>query len=231
MRSILFAATALAIAASAALANDLSEANAGMAALDHGDYPKAVTLFTHALAGKLAPADKELAYVKRAQAYLGEKKNNLALADLDKALALDPTDKEAADLKAQAAPVHEAQDAPPPAATSTIELQCTTAQGTKDQRIYHVTVDPEINTVTFDGTIYKDGAAVPSPVYVGGHQFVNISSAKIEFGDGFGIASGCGDGCHQSTTTYSIDRTTGAISMPYPPAGTCEIAPLTPKKF
>jgi tetratricopeptide (TPR) repeat protein len=103
MRSPLLGVAALTLLVSAALADGLSDANAGLDALNRGDYSAAVRLFTQAInTGQLSSADKELAYVKRAQAYLGEKNNKLALADLDKAQELDPSDKDVADLRAQA---------------------------------------------------------------------------------------------------------------------------------
>jgi hypothetical protein len=67
----------------------ISDANGGMAALGAGHYAKAITLFTHAIdKGQLTPSDKELAYVKRAQAFAAERDVPNALADLKQALAL-----------------------------------------------------------------------------------------------------------------------------------------------
>jgi tetratricopeptide (TPR) repeat protein len=104
--------TTLMISVSVARADGLSDANAGLDALNHGDYSRAVMLFTRAIKiGKLSPADKELAYVKRAQAFLGEKRADLALADLDKAQALDPKDSDIAALRAQAQPGSGQEDA------------------------------------------------------------------------------------------------------------------------
>ena len=65
--------------------------------------PRPVRLFTEALrSGGLSPSDRELALVKRAQAYIGEMRNDLALGDLQQALKLDPNDAEAASLRLQA---------------------------------------------------------------------------------------------------------------------------------
>jgi tetratricopeptide (TPR) repeat protein len=114
MRSFLFGIAALAILAAAALANGLSDANAGMDALKHSDYDTAVRLFTQAIAsGELSPADIELAYVKRAQAYIGQKHNDLALADLDQAQKLDPNDKDIVVLRAKAQGVSQNQGSGP----------------------------------------------------------------------------------------------------------------------
>jgi tetratricopeptide (TPR) repeat protein len=86
-----------------ARAGGVDLANAGMAAIGRGDYQAAVTLFTSALAaGDLAPADQELALVRRAEAYLGGNLPKPALADLDRALQLDPKDQEAAALRQRA---------------------------------------------------------------------------------------------------------------------------------
>jgi tetratricopeptide (TPR) repeat protein len=84
--------------ARAAAADD---ANAGMDALNAGQYAKAVTLFTRALKSKrLSAEDTESAYVERGKAYLGEHKETLALADFDAALKLNPSDQEASSLRA-----------------------------------------------------------------------------------------------------------------------------------
>lgn len=103
MRGFLFGIAGAMLLVSAARADGVGDANAGMAALDRGDYAEAVRLFTKALDGNLSSADKESAYVERAKAYLGGQRTDLALADLDRALKLDPSDKEAADLRQRAA--------------------------------------------------------------------------------------------------------------------------------
>jgi hypothetical protein len=93
----------LTLCALVARADGLSDASAGLTALNAGEYAKAVTLLTRAISnGKLGPGDLELAYVKRAQAYIGEKLNDLALVDLKKAKALRPEDAEIDTLQAQA---------------------------------------------------------------------------------------------------------------------------------
>jgi tetratricopeptide (TPR) repeat protein len=78
------------------------DANAGLDALDRNDFPKAERLITKAIAeGGLSQSDLELAYLSRAKAYAGESRSDLALADVAKAIAIDPTDGEAASLKAR----------------------------------------------------------------------------------------------------------------------------------
>lgn len=102
--TILSGALAITLATIAAFANGLSDASAGMNALNQGNYPDAVHLFTEAIkSGELSGGDLELAYVKRAQAYIGEKRNDLALADLGRAQKLDPNDADIAALREQAA--------------------------------------------------------------------------------------------------------------------------------
>lgn len=83
-----------------ALADALGDAKAGLAALDRGDSAAAVPLFTRALNGKgLKGADRELAFVMRAKAYLGQGQPDAALADAKRALALAPDDAEAAQIR------------------------------------------------------------------------------------------------------------------------------------
>jgi tetratricopeptide (TPR) repeat protein len=87
-------------------ADGVADAQAGQAALDRGDNAEAVARFTTALVNPgFAQADRELAYVRRGEAYLGLGQKELALADATKALGLAPTDAEAATVrdKAQAA--------------------------------------------------------------------------------------------------------------------------------
>ena len=101
----LLAAATLAVlllTAPAGRAGSLDDANAGLDALGRGDYATAVRLFTKALrAGNLSASDRELAFVRRAQAYIGQQRNDLALADLQQALKLDPNDQEAVNLRLQ----------------------------------------------------------------------------------------------------------------------------------
>jgi hypothetical protein len=91
----LLLASSLALAAAPATNPAVKDANAGLDALNKSDYAGAVRLLTRAInGGKLNASDRELAYVTRARAYIGQSKNDLALADLDRAAALDSTDKD-----------------------------------------------------------------------------------------------------------------------------------------
>jgi hypothetical protein len=81
-------------------ANSVDDARAGVDAIGRRDYAKAVELFTQALSsGDLSVVDRESAFAMRAQAYIGEQQNNLALADLQQALKLDPKDQEVLKLR------------------------------------------------------------------------------------------------------------------------------------
>jgi tetratricopeptide (TPR) repeat protein len=81
-------------------ANSVDDATAGVDALNQGDYGKAVQLFTQALSsGDLSAADRESALVTRAEAYFSERRNDLALTDLEQALKLNPHDQEAMNLQ------------------------------------------------------------------------------------------------------------------------------------
>jgi tetratricopeptide (TPR) repeat protein len=83
-------------AASVAFAGPMEDGNAGLDALKAGDYAKAVTLFTRALAsGKLAHDDKEFAYGQRGAANLKLGKTAAAILDFKNALKLNPDDEEA----------------------------------------------------------------------------------------------------------------------------------------
>jgi hypothetical protein len=97
MRRVLLAAGAVvALAAGVAQADPLNDAKSGLAALNQGDSPGAIRLFTSALdSGRLTRADQELAYVKRAEAYLASNNGQSALTDANRALDLDPRDSEA----------------------------------------------------------------------------------------------------------------------------------------
>jgi tetratricopeptide (TPR) repeat protein len=82
------------------LADPLGDAKAGLEALNRGDNDAAIGLFNRAIeSGALAPSDRELALVKRAEAYAAEGNGMLALADLDQAQQLDPNDRQAAALR------------------------------------------------------------------------------------------------------------------------------------
>ena len=97
MKHLFLAAAALtALAAGAAFASPLDDAKAGLAAFDKGENITAIRLFTTAIdSHKLARSDQELAYVKRAEAYLASHQEKSALADANHALDLDPADAEA----------------------------------------------------------------------------------------------------------------------------------------
>jgi tetratricopeptide (TPR) repeat protein len=111
------------------LAGPADEANAGLDALDRGDYDTAVRLLSDALdSGALSPADKEFAYLERAKAYAAEKNEASALADVNAALALDPADQEAIDLREELDP----QSGPPLQDTLDFIVQELNGHGTVD---------------------------------------------------------------------------------------------------
>ena len=96
-------AAAMVMVAAPALANAVDDANSGLTALENGNYPEAVRLFTRALAsGELAPDDRALAYVKRGTAYLDLHNSKAATTDFQAALKLKPTDTDAKDGLARA---------------------------------------------------------------------------------------------------------------------------------
>ena len=84
------------IAASPAMAGPTEDGNAGLDALNQGDYSKAVQLFTRAISsGKLPSADKEFAYSQRGEAYLKMGNSRAAALDFKRALAIKPDDQDA----------------------------------------------------------------------------------------------------------------------------------------
>jgi hypothetical protein len=104
MKPRLLAALALAVLFGApAWADPVADAKAGVDALNRGDDVAAIRLLTQALAsGALAPSDRELAYVRRAEANLAAGNRAAALLDANQALALDASDEEAAGVRDKA---------------------------------------------------------------------------------------------------------------------------------
>ena len=103
--ALVLTSATLMLCVQAAGADAIADAKAGLDALNRGDNTSAVSLFTKALgSGHLAKSDKELAYAKRAQAYLALGAKDKALSDANRALAMDPNDSEAAAARDQAQP-------------------------------------------------------------------------------------------------------------------------------
>jgi hypothetical protein len=81
-----------------------------------------------------------------------------------------------------------------------------------------VIIDPDFNTVTYDGQTYRDGA--PFAAAPDSKAFVKVSMGLIEFG----YVQTTGDA--QATFAYRIDRASGAITGFYlKSAGDCDLAP------
>jgi tetratricopeptide (TPR) repeat protein len=82
--------------ASSVHASATDDGNAGLEALNGGDYDKAISLFTRALdSGELRGDDKEFAYANRGRAYLKKGDLSSAIVDLDKARQMKPDDTDA----------------------------------------------------------------------------------------------------------------------------------------
>jgi tetratricopeptide (TPR) repeat protein len=93
---------ALALSAGVALADPVADAQAGQEALNKGDLNTAIAMFSRAIDSRALPRQGlESAYVERATAYAGQHKYDLALADLDLALAISPDDPDARGLRGQ----------------------------------------------------------------------------------------------------------------------------------
>jgi tetratricopeptide (TPR) repeat protein len=72
------------------------EAQAGMEALNGGDYARAIQIFTRAInSGRLSPDDKELALLSRGKAHLQRGDYREAVTDLNQALHIKSDDQEA----------------------------------------------------------------------------------------------------------------------------------------
>lgn len=89
-------ALALLAFASVARAGGVEDGEAGLAALNSGDYDTAIRLFTRAiLIGKLSPNDSEFAYLNRGSAFEAKGDHDHALADFQKAVQIKPDDADA----------------------------------------------------------------------------------------------------------------------------------------
>jgi len=96
MKAGLWALLATLVIASAAHANALDDGNAGLAALNGGDYDKAISLFSRAInSGELKGDDREFAYANRGRAYLKKGDLTSAIVDLDRARRDKPDDADA----------------------------------------------------------------------------------------------------------------------------------------
>jgi tetratricopeptide (TPR) repeat protein len=86
----------LCLLAPSALADGASDGNAGLEALNQGDYDAAIAHFTRAIKyGGLSPDDEEFAYANRGRAYLKKADYSAAVADLDRARQMKPDDNDA----------------------------------------------------------------------------------------------------------------------------------------
>jgi len=111
-------ALAISLASSAAYAGGAEDGEAGLNALNEGNYDQAISLFTRALADRrLVPEDRVLAYVSRGQAYIGKGDGRDAAADFEQALRLKPGNKDAKDGLEQAAALRTTAAKPPATAS------------------------------------------------------------------------------------------------------------------
>jgi tetratricopeptide (TPR) repeat protein len=79
-----------------AMAGAVDDGNAGLEALNAGDFDKAIALFTRALnSGQLTGDDKEFAYLNRGKAYAAKHNYVKAVADLKQAVRINPADDDA----------------------------------------------------------------------------------------------------------------------------------------
>jgi tetratricopeptide (TPR) repeat protein len=96
MRSNLIGIAVVMAFVSSARADAVSDANAGLEALNRGDVVTALRLFNSAIdSGTLSQNDLAFAYVERGETYLQKSEPDHARRDADKALSLNPTDSDA----------------------------------------------------------------------------------------------------------------------------------------
>ena len=89
-------AAAFLVATAAVAGTGIEEGNAGLDALNSGDYDGAIRHFTLALKpGALAGEDREFAYLNRGKAYAAKGDYEHAIADLRMAVRLKPDDDDA----------------------------------------------------------------------------------------------------------------------------------------
>jgi tetratricopeptide (TPR) repeat protein len=99
----ILASVVVSLAAEPVLADPMSDAAAGWTALTSGDNATAITLFTKAIgSGQLSKAYLEKAYVKRGEAFFAAGNQTSALGDAQSALALDPNDDQALEVRVKA---------------------------------------------------------------------------------------------------------------------------------
>lgn len=82
--------------ASPAWAGGMDDANAGLAALNGGNYDEAIRLYTKAIAsGELSQDYLSIAYINRGRSWYFKKDFDKAIADFTKAIEIDPKDADA----------------------------------------------------------------------------------------------------------------------------------------
>lgn len=102
--SLLAALVSLAVVTGASAASGSPQTRAALDALARGDNETAARLFTEILLyGAPSRVDRELAYAKRAEAFMALGRSGDAAADARRALALDPRDAEAQAVRDKAA--------------------------------------------------------------------------------------------------------------------------------
>jgi tetratricopeptide (TPR) repeat protein len=96
LKAVLWGLAATIILAGGARANALDDGNAGLQALNSGDYDHAIGLFTKAIdSHRLKKDDQEFAYANRGRAYLKKGDYSSAIVDLDRARRAKPDDVDA----------------------------------------------------------------------------------------------------------------------------------------
>jgi TonB family protein len=121
VRVLLVVIGLLVLLCASAFADGMADANAGMEALDAGDYASAIASFSRAISkGKLSHDDLELAYVKRAQALVEVLKIDQARSDLNQAQKLSPNDLDISALRPWTRVAHPTKPVSPIVSTHTL---------------------------------------------------------------------------------------------------------------
>jgi tetratricopeptide (TPR) repeat protein len=200
IRPNLIALSALVIVTTSVRADAVSDASAGLQALNQGDAKTAIRLFTRAIeGGTLSHDDLEYAYVERGNAYLLESAPDHARRDADEALRLKAGDRDAVALWKNTT-IEAAPGKPEKPSLTTIVYSCA-----------HLPVTAKTHYIDFE--IDTEGHFVRSHFGESGRKLdIQVTDAAIswhEHEEGINNSEVYGD------QDLSIDKSTGVMTNNY----------------